>query len=92
MSRRGLRRFSTVTGTGLAQPNRNSGPPKIKLERISSSGISTVPIGSMCLIGLRVIRPSLCAVLSPSRLAIQPWAASWSVMANSSGIAITTTS
>src|SRR5690348_265422 len=84
MPTRGCLKFCGVMGTGLAQPNRNVLP--VMLFRISSiPGISTVPTGSMCLMGLRVRRPSIRAVGSPSLLAIQPWATSWTVMANRSG-------
>src|SRR3569623_1406828 len=79
ISRLGWRRFSTVMGTGLAQPKIT--PPA----RISTSGTSTVPMGSMCFKGLRVRRPSIIAVGSPSLRATQPWATSWTVMANSTG-------
>ena len=44
--------------------------------------------GSMCLIGLKVIRPIIKAVRSPSLLATQPWATSWVVIAKISGITI----
>src|SRR3569623_191119 len=79
MSRLGWRRFSTVMGTGLAQPKIT--PPA----RISTSGTSTVPMGSMCFKGLRARRPSIIAVGSPSLRATQPWATSWTVMANNTG-------
>ena len=45
-----------------------------------------VPKRSICLIGLNVTRPSLRAVSSPNFSAIQPCAASCSVMAMTSGI------
>ncbi len=83
MSRLGLRRFSQLTGTGLAQPKMN--PPAIS----RMAGTSTVPIGSMCLIGFRVSRPIISAVGSPRRRAIQPCATSWTVIANSTGRAHT---
>ena len=44
-----------------------------------------MPNGSMCLIGLKLTRPSMRAVLSPQRSAIQPCAASCSVIAITTG-------
>ena len=44
-----------------------------------------MPNGSMCLSGLKVTRPSRRAVLSPQRSAIQPCAASWKVIAITTG-------
>ena len=61
MSRFGLRRLPKRTGTGLAYANRKA--PEVA--KYSSSGIRMVPMGSMCLSGLRVTRPSTKAVLSP---------------------------
>ncbi len=45
--------------------------------KICSSGMSTVPMGSMCTIGFRLTRPRSRAVSSPMREAIQAWADSW---------------
>jgi hypothetical protein len=79
-----LRQF---TGTGLAQPNRK--PVKKK----ASAGTSSVPTKiDMPQCGLKVTRPSLSAVWSPSLLATQPWAASCTVMASSTGTASTASS
>ena len=46
------------------------------------SGSNTVPTGSMCLMGFSVIRPSMRAVGSPRRFAIQACADSWTLIAN----------
>ena len=46
--------------------------------------MSSVPMGSMCTIGLRLTRPSRSAVSSPSLWAIQAWADSWTDRLNSS--------
>ena len=54
-----LLRFSTITGTGFAQP--------IPIKRIAS-----VPIKSRCLIGFKVNLPSFLAVLSPNSIAEYP--------------------
>ena len=54
-------------------------------------GTITVPIGSMCLMGLRVKRPAAFAVGSPNCKAVQPWATSWTVIANITGTAATIT-
>ena len=62
MSRLGSRRFSKLTGTGLAQPKRKP----VKAVRM---GTTIVPIGSMCRAGLRLVRPSIHAVLSPKYFA-----------------------
>ena len=51
-------------GTGFAQP-----------KPVSTS--STVPMGSRCAIGFRVILPCQRAVESPNLLAAQAWANSW---------------
>jgi hypothetical protein len=45
------------------------------------AGSRMVPKGSTCRIGLKVTRPRLLAVSSPSFQAAQPWAASWKVIA-----------
>jgi len=45
--------------------------------KIISSGMTTVPITSMWTRGLRLIRPSVWAVGSPCRNAVQAWADSW---------------
>jgi hypothetical protein len=58
MSRFGRRKLPNATGTGLAQPNRNPGPPaSFDTSRIAI-GTAIVPIGSMCLTGLSVTRPA----------------------------------
>ena len=62
MSRLGSRRFSKLTGTGLAHPKRNP----VNAVRI---GTRMVPTGSMCRAGLRLVRPSIHAVLSPKNFA-----------------------
>ena len=67
-SRRWLRRFRVTNGTGFAQPM--IGAPITA----SMSGKITVPKGSMCLIGLSVMRPSQRAVGSPSFSAAHPCA------------------
>src|SRR5690242_3267045 len=81
MPMRGFLKFWAVTGTGLAQPNR-----KGLCRTMRIAGISSVPMGSTCLMGLRVSRPSIRAVGSPSLLATQPWATSWTVMAKRMGM------
>jgi len=43
----------------------------------------TVPTMSMCTNGLRLIRPSDWAVVSPCRRAVQAWADSWTDRLNS---------
>ncbi len=78
---RGLRMLRASTGTGFAQPNRK--PPS----QSSNAGTSTVPIGSMWRIGLRLSRPCISAVRSPNCLATQPCATSWTVIAKTTGIA-----
>ena len=50
------------------------------------SGIRTVPTGSMCLSGFNVTRPSMRAVGSPHRDAIQACADSWMLIANKNAI------
>src|SRR5579875_194591 len=64
------------TGVGLAQP-KGGKPSTIRI-----SGIRMVPKGSMWARGFREIRPSILAVGSPNRLAIQAWADSCTQMAN----------
>src|SRR6266536_1945757 len=64
-SRTGLRKFLGLTGVGLAQPS--IGMPV----NAATSGNKIVPTGSICLIGFSVMRPSMRAVGSPRRLAIQ---------------------
>ncbi len=59
-SRRGFLKLRAVTGTGLAQPNKK--PP----ENNRNMGTNKVPIGSMCLAGFKLKRPSIFAVGSPS--------------------------
>ncbi len=71
-------KFRESTGVGLAQPN--GGNPN----SISSAGTSMVPKGSMWTMGLSETRPSILAVGSPRRLAIQACADSCTLMANSS--------
>ncbi len=66
MSFLGLFKLAKLTGTGLAQPNKM--PPNIKVK----AGNKMVPIGSICLIGLRVIRPIFSAVKSPKYFAAYP--------------------
>ncbi len=53
MSLLGFLKFPILTGTGFAQPNLKT----IIIKR---------PMGSICLIGLRVSLPAFFAVLSPS--------------------------
>src|SRR5450631_3990680 len=81
MARRGLRSMLVATGTGFAQPK--SGPPTAR----RTPGTSTVPTGSICRSGLRLKRPSICAVRSPKIRAVHPCATSCSVIAKSAGIA-----
>src|SRR6185437_12486724 len=50
------------------------------------AGIRIVPIGSICLIGFSVIRPSMRAVGSPRMFAIQACADSCTLMANRNAI------
>ncbi len=69
-SRSGSRRFRSSTGTGFAQPN----PAKITM---------SVPSGSRCRSGFKVIRPRSRAVGSPKRSAIQACAISWQESAKS---------
>ena len=64
-----------ATGTGLAQPK--TGAPV----SASTTGTTTEPNGSMCLIGLRVSRPARLAVSSPHQRATTPWLTSWSITA-----------
>jgi hypothetical protein len=60
-----------LTGTGFA-------PPKMKPPvAYPIAGSRMVMTGSMCGIGLSVIRPRSRAVGSPHCSATQPWAASW---------------
>ena len=55
----GFLKFRISTGTGFAQPKRNS-------------AIMISPIKSTCLSGLRLSRPIRFAVLSPSLYAAKP--------------------
>ena len=79
-SRTGLRKLSGSTGVGLAQPM------KPIPESMPISGTSTVPIGSTCLIGFSEIRPSMRAVGSPHRFAVQACADSCTLMANTNAM------
>ena len=64
-SRTGFLKFCGFTGVGLAQPS-------IGIRATDAiKGSKTVPTGSICLIGLSVIRPSMRAVGSPQRFAVQ---------------------
>ena len=65
------RKLAGLYGVGLAQPRRG------RLVKIWMSGNRSVPIGSMCTIGLRLTRPRFLAVSSPSFQAIQACADSW---------------
>ena len=49
-------------------------------------GSNIVPTGSMCFNGLKLTRPSRHAVSSPKGCATKPCAASWNVMAMSTGM------
>ena len=60
MSRLGWRSAPKLTGTGLAQPN------IIPDSSSMIAGTTMVPIGSMCLRGLRKTRPATKAVVSPN--------------------------
>src|SRR5581483_9453695 len=83
-SRTGFLKLLGFTGVGLAQP-------KVGMwAKYASTGIRIVPMGSMCLTGFRVIRPSILAVGSPQRLAIQACADSWKLMANTNTISSNT--
>ncbi len=64
-SRFGCPRRLTFTGTGFAQPKIT---PAVNNP---TNGNNTVPIGSMCTIGLNETRPSKRAVGSPRRSAVQ---------------------
>jgi hypothetical protein len=64
-------RALVFTGTGFAQPNKN---PDDMINKLA--GTKIVPIGSTCLIGLRVRRPSILALASPKIFATQPCATS----------------
>ena len=77
-SRTGFLKFRVSTGVGLAHPN--GGKPST----IRISGMRMVPKGSMCTSGFSETRPSIFAVGSPRRLAIQACADSCTQMANSS--------
>ena len=58
----------------VSRINRSGFGPADHRERevnMATAGNSSVPTGSMCLMGLSVIRPSMRAVGSPRRLAIQ---------------------
>ena len=79
-SRTGWRRLCGSTGVGLAQPM------KPIPESIPSSGTSTVPMGSTCLIGFSEIRPSMRAVGSPHRFAVQACADSCTQIANTNAM------
>ena len=72
---RGFRRLRGLYGTGLAHPNTGC------LKMMRRRGKMIVPNRSMWTRGLRDARPRAAAVGSPSRLAVQAWAASWTVMA-----------
>jgi hypothetical protein len=71
----GSLKLAGLIGTGFAYPKMT--PPNI----INMSGIITVPMGSICLIGFSVNRPMNLAVGSPSLLATYPCETSWSVIA-----------
>src|SRR5207244_11931723 len=60
----GFLKLRGFTGVGFAQPNTGMCANK------AIAGSKIVPIGSMCLMGLRVMRPSMLAVGSPRRFAI----------------------
>ncbi len=64
------------TGVGFAHPNIG------KWLNARIAGSRTVPTGSMCLMGFNVTRPSMRAVGSPQREAIQACADSWTLIAN----------
>ena len=81
-SRRGLRSARKLTGTGLAYPKRKA--PEVA--KYSISGIRIVPIGSMCLNGLKLTRPRRHAVSSPNNRATYPCEASWNVIAITKGM------
>src|ERR1700740_2521370 len=78
-------KFLGSTGVGFAQPI--TGKPV----NSAISGITIVPTGSMCLMGLREIRPSMRAVGSPQRFAVQAWADSCTLIANRNAIIWKTT-
>jgi len=54
ISRFGFFKFAKFTGTGFAYPNANFPP----LANNNTAGTTSVPIGSMCLTGFSVMRPS----------------------------------
>ena len=68
LSREGWRRLRRSTGTGLPQPM------WINIK-------ASVPKGSRCARGFSVSLPLALAVGSPSRFAVQAWAASWKLKA-----------
>src|SRR4029077_14379409 len=81
----GFLKFLGSTGVGLAQPITG------KCVTSAMRGITIVPTGSMCLIGLREMRPNMRAVGSPHRLAVQAWADSCTLIANRNAIIWKTT-
>ena len=74
-SQRPFRKLFAFTGTGLAQPIMNRPTPNGR--KISSSGSRTVPIGSICTMGLSEQRPCNRAVSSPHFSAVHASALSY---------------
>jgi len=60
LSRLGFLKLAGLTGTGLAQPK--GGAPMM----MRMAGIRTVPMGSICGAGFKVILPMIWAVGSPN--------------------------
>ncbi len=76
----GLRKFRGSTGVGFAQPS--NGMPLMAATR----GKMIVPNKSMWRIGFSDTRPSMRAVGSPQRDAVQAWADSCTLIANRNAI------
>src|ERR1700730_3439585 len=76
----GWRKFRGSTGVGFAQPSKGMAL------MAATSGSTIVPIGSIWLNGFNDTRPSIRAVGSPQRDAVQAWADSCTLMANRNAI------
>src|SRR3954453_12601123 len=80
-------RFIGLTGVGLAQPNPIGAPDAAEPMKVSARSVP--PTGSKWTIGLRVSRPNIFAVPSPSRYAASAWLNSWTGSPTRSMIATT---